>query len=90
MVSYWAEKYRCPSLNLPSMDIPNYKLRSLSETEAFIQRNGHLPEVPCAEEIAEKGADLGELHKVLLKKMEEMTLHMIRMEKELAELKKQK
>jgi hypothetical protein len=67
---------------------PNYKLRSLKETEEFIAQNGHLPEVPCAEEVAENGADLGELNKILLKKVEELTLHLIRMQKEIEELKK--
>jgi hypothetical protein len=60
--------------------------------------NGYLPEVLpklvrdrlCAEEIAENGADLGELNKILLKKIEEMTLHMIKMQKELDILKSQK
>jgi hypothetical protein len=66
---------------------PNYKLRSLKETEEFIAQNGHLPEVPCAEEVAENGADLGELNKILLKKVEELTLHLIRMEKEIEALK---
>lgn len=62
---------------------PGFKLLTLKETELFIAQNGHLPEVPCAEEVAENGADLGELNKILLKKIEEMTLHLIRMEKEL-------
>jgi hypothetical protein len=63
-----------------------------------LYNNGYLPEVlpklvrdrPCAEEIAENGADLGELNKILLKKIEEMTLHMIKMQKELDILKSQK
>jgi len=66
---------------------PGYKLRSLKETEDFIALNGHLPEVPCAEEVAENGADLGELNKILLKKIEEITLHLIRLEKEVNALK---
>jgi hypothetical protein len=68
------------------------------KTAHIITRNGHpeassgqaLPEVPCAEEIEQNGADLGELNKILLKKIEEMTLHMIRMQKELDILKSQK
>ena len=70
--------------------LPGYKLRSLKETEDFIKINGHLPEVPCAEEITEKGADLGEMNKILLKKIEEMTLHLIRLEKEVNALKTSK
>jgi hypothetical protein len=69
---------------------PNYKLPTLKETEEFIQRNGHLPDVPCAEEVIENGLDLTQINRALLKKVEEMTLHLIRMEKEIEELKSKK
>jgi hypothetical protein len=60
--------------------------------------NGYLPEVLpklvrdrlCAEDIAENGADLGELNKILLKKVEELTLHLIQMQKEIETLKNNK
>ncbi len=68
---------------------PNYRLRSLSEVEAFIKANKHLPEVPSAREVEEKGQDLGDIQATLLKKMEEMTLYMIEMKKELEALKKE-
>ncbi|MGA6119312.1 hypothetical protein [Sphingobacterium anhuiense] len=64
----------------------NYQLPSLKETEKFIQTNGHLPEVPKASEIEENGVDLGELNKILLKKMEEMTLYMIDKDKRIQAL----
>ena len=64
----------------------NYQLPSLKETEKFIQTNGHLPEVPKASEIQENGVDLGELNKILLKKMEEMTLYMIDKDKRIEAL----
>ena len=58
-----------------------YKLPSLSETEQFIQENGHLPEVPKAEEVEANGIQLGEMNKTLLKKIEELTLHVIELDK---------
>ncbi|WP_447768510.1 hypothetical protein [Sphingobacterium faecium] len=64
----------------------NYQLPSLEETEKFIQTNGHLPEVPKASEIEQNGVDLGELNKILLKKMEEMTLYMIDKDKRIQAL----
>ena len=64
----------------------NYQLPSLKETEKFIQTNGHLPEVPKASEIEQNGVDLGELNKILLKKMEEMTLYMIDKDKRIQAL----
>lgn len=65
----------------------NYKLRSLKDTEAFIAKNKHLPEVPSAKEVKENGYDMGEMTKILLKKIEELTLHTIAQQKEIEALK---
>lgn len=59
-----------------------HKLRSLPEVERFISDNQHLPEVPSAEEVREKGINLGEINAVLLKKIEELTLYLIEKDKE--------
>jgi hypothetical protein len=63
---------------------PNYNLRPLSEVKKFIVENKHLPNVPSAKEIQEKGLNLGEGNKILLEKVEEMTLYLIQMEENLA------
>ena len=60
---------------------PEYKLESLSEVERFIQLNNHLPEVPSISEVKEKGMNISELNIILLKKIEEMTLYLIELEK---------
>ena len=65
----------------------NYKLSSLSEVEKFIIEHKHLPDVPSAKEVAKDGVDLGEMNKILLQKIEELTLHMIELEKQVKELK---
>lgn len=65
----------------------DYKITSLAETERFIQQNGHLPEVPKALDAEANGISLGEMNKILLKKIEELTLHAIRQQKEIDELK---
>jgi len=54
-----------------------YQLRSLQETEAYIKANSHLPEVPSAKEMEANGVELGEMNMLLLKKIEELTLHLI-------------
>lgn len=54
-----------------------YKLPSLSKTALFIKENKHLPEVPSAKEVNEKGIELGAMNAILLKKIEELTLHLI-------------
>ncbi|WP_186774265.1 hypothetical protein [Chitinophaga pinensis] len=66
---------------------PDYKLPSLSEVEQFIIAHKHLPDVPSAKEVAKEGVDLGEMNKILLQKIEELTLHMIELQKEVKELK---
>ena len=64
-----------------------YKLPSLLEVERYIRENKHLPDVPSAETVAEQGLSLGEMNALLLKKVEEMTLYMIEMKKEMEILK---
>lgn len=64
----------------------DYTITPLYETEKFIKEHQHLPDMPSAKEVAENGLDLGEMNRKLLEKMEEMTLHMIRMQKKIDEL----
>ncbi|MGB3467895.1 MAG: hypothetical protein WBA74_21590 [Cyclobacteriaceae bacterium] len=59
----------------------DYELQSLEEVESFIQQNNHLPEVPSEKEITNEGINLGEMDATLLQKIEELTLHMIEMNK---------
>jgi hypothetical protein len=66
-----------------------YELPSLSSVESYIQKNGHLPEIPSAVVMEQEGIDLATMNMRLLKKIEEMTLHMIRLEKEVESLKNQ-
>ncbi|WP_420319190.1 LamG-like jellyroll fold domain-containing protein [Ekhidna sp.] len=66
---------------------PTYNLRSLEETEAYIQSNKHLPEIPSAKEMEANGVQLGEMNMLLLKKIEELTLHTIAQQKEIEQLK---
>lgn len=61
----------------------DYKLKSLSEVEVYIKQNGHLPDVPSAEEVAANGIELGEMNKILLQKIEELTLYIIELEKKI-------
>jgi DNA-binding transcriptional MerR regulator len=56
---------------------PGYRLRPLSEVSQFIQKNGHLPDIPTEAEVKEKGVSLGDMQAKLLAKVEEITLHMI-------------
>lgn len=61
----------------------DYKLKSLEETEAYIQAHEHLPEIPSAAEMEANGLELKEMNLKLLQKVEELTLHLIEQNKEL-------
>lgn len=65
----------------------DYKLPSLKEIEDFIQINGHLPEIPSEQEVVKNGLNVGEMNVILLKKVEELTLYVISLQKEVEELK---
>ncbi len=65
----------------------DYKLASLDEVEAHIKTNKHLPGIPSAAQVAEKGVNLGDMQAALLAKIEEITLHQIAQQKELSALK---
>ena len=68
---------------------PDYELRSLEETEVFIKENRHLPEIPSASELETSGLPLGEMNRLLMKKIEELTLHQIELKKENNKMKKE-
>lgn len=55
----------------------DYQLRSIDSLRIFIAENGHLPEVPSTSEVSENGVELGELNRILLKKIEELTLYVM-------------
>lgn len=59
----------------------DYRLRPLSEVEAFISENNHLPEIQSAREMQENGVSMNELQIQLLQKIEELTLYLIQQEK---------
>jgi hypothetical protein len=68
-------------LNVPDYVFAHdYALRPLSEVQAFIDENSHLPDVPSAAEIAAKGVDMTAMQMTLLKKVEELTLYTLELE----------
>lgn len=68
----------------------DYKLRSLSSVESFIKQNKRLPDVPSAKEVQENGISIGDSQALLLKKIEELTLYVIELKKEINQLKRRK
>lgn len=65
----------------------DYQLLPLDELEAFIIENNHLPEIPSEKVIEKQRMGMGELQITLLKKVEELTLYVIQLRKEIDNLK---
>jgi hypothetical protein len=57
---------------------PEYKLMPLEQLKQFLAREKHLPKMPTAREIREKGLNLAEIQMKLLEKIEELTLYTVR------------
>ena len=64
-----------------------YRLQSLSEVEKFINANKHLPNIPSAAEVEKNGIELGDMQKRMMEKIEELTLYIISLKKEIDVLK---
>lgn len=67
----------------------DYPLPSLNEMELHIKEKGHLSDIPSATEVKAKGIDLGDMNAKLLKKIEELTLHLIEQNKRVEKLENQ-
>lgn len=63
----------------------DYQLPLLSEVKAYVELNHHLPEIPSEKEIATNGLNLGDIDRLLTKKVEELTLYMIEKDKQVKE-----
>ncbi len=75
------------TLNVPDYVFQkSYELSPLSLVENYINANSHLPDIPSAKEINDKGLDVVDMNLRLLKKIEEMTLYLIDQEKRIKEL----
>jgi hypothetical protein len=68
---------------------PDYNLKTLSEVEAFVKENQHLPDIPSEEEMQENGLNLNKMQIKLLQKIEELTLYVIDLKKENESIKKE-
>ncbi|QTA84071.1 hypothetical protein [Desulfonema magnum] len=61
----------------------DYRPMPLDELERNIKKNGHLPNIPSAEEVEKNGVSIGKMQTKLLQKIEELTLHVIEQNKRL-------
>jgi hypothetical protein len=68
----------------------DYKLKSLNEVEEYIEQNGHLPNIPNSETVANDGVDLADMNRLLLEKVEELTLYVIDLQSQINDIDAQK
>lgn len=68
----------------------NYNLMPLPQVEKYIQEKGYLPNMPSAAEVEKEGIAVGDLIKRQQEKIEELTLYLIEMKKEIEALKQPK
>lgn len=67
----------------------SYQLRSLQDVQAYIQENKHLPDVQSAEQMQQDGISVSDLQTTLLRKIEELTLYIIKQETNIQHLQEQ-
>lgn len=65
----------------------DFELMSLEDLERFIEKYGHLPDLPSEMEVKQNGYNVATMEGVLLKKIEELTLYIIQLEHKLQEIK---
>jgi hypothetical protein len=68
----------------------DYDLRSMEALEAFVDSNHHLPDIPPADDVAKNGLNVGDMQKRLLKKVEELTLYVLALNKRNKQLRQEK
>lgn len=77
----FARKYTTTLNPIPDyVFLPTYNLMSFGDLRMYIRINQHLPNIPSASEYEQNGVDLGELNRLLLEKVEELTLYILELE----------
>ncbi len=67
----------------------NYNLITLNNLENYIENKGHLPNIPSSDEIGNSELELGEMQRLMMEKIEELTLYTIKQQKQIEGLKEQ-
>lgn len=60
-----------------------YELLTLEEVQKHIAEKGHLPNIPSAQEVEKNGVGLGEMDRLLLEKIEQLTLYILEQQRQL-------
>ncbi len=65
---------------------PGYRSMSLPALESYLQKNKHLPHIPSAQEVESNGINVADMNAKLLQTVEELTLHVIALSKQVTAL----
>ncbi|TXN36137.1 hypothetical protein FVB32_16395 [Flagellimonas hymeniacidonis] len=64
----------------------DYDLSSLEDVQKHIKEKGHLPNIPSAKEAEANGIEIGEMNRLLIEKIEELTLYILEQEERITKL----
>ncbi len=67
---------------------PNYNIKTLPELKDYVDTHKRLPYMPSEREVEKSGIELGEMNKLLVKKIEELTIYLIEKDKQITEQQK--
>ncbi|MCC4230973.1 tail fiber protein [Zunongwangia profunda] len=65
-----------------------FDLMALQKLKEYIEQNHHLPNIPSASELENKGMNLKQMNLLLLQKIEELTLYVLSLQEQVDHLKK--
>lgn len=88
VVANFKMKYQSESQWADRVFKKGYVLMPLAKLEEYIQKNEHLPGIPTAAEVVEKGISTQEITAKLLEKVEELTRYVLELKAENVGLKK--
>ena len=67
-------------------DYEIYWFTRSDEIKKHIEEKGHLPNIPSTKEVKANGIELGEMNRLLLEKIEELTLYILNQERRIKKL----
>lgn len=92
-ICYHDGRVKCKEIEITLENWPdfvfdsNYHLMNIHSLEKFIKEKKHLPNIPSKEDINTQNLNIGEINFLLLQKIEELTLYIIDLQKQIDELK---
>ncbi len=85
----FARRYTTTLTNIPDYVFKEgYNLMSLNDLKIYVNTQQHLPNIPSENEFQKEGVDIGELNRLLLEKVEELTLYILQLEERISKIEK--